>query len=171
MKVVITTDYGFSISREGWLWLLDHGFDPCENFSSGEYTFNNSWFTDENQLKEYRDDIESSRRHSQEHLHPPDNDIDWYEKAFPTFESYVMYGGCSYHVEMPRNHPLLVQMVEELGELANPWMKFCDPPTRTDRGLKIVEIPDGINFDIIDPDGGGTEYIRERLDKPARTWS
>ena len=37
--------------------------------------------------------------------------------------------------------------------------------------LKIVEIPDGTKYEIIEPDGGGTEYIHEILDRPARNWS
>lgn len=164
MKVVITTDYGFHISREGWLWLLAHGFDPHKVYKSphfpDEFKMDNSWFLDENQRELYREDINTFYTSCDPPYH---NDLpdDWWFREFPTFDHYVKYGGCMYSIEMDRHDPLLVQMVEELGSLANPYDRYTDPPTRTDRGLKIVEIPDGTEYRIVDPDGGGTEYIEQ----------
>lgn len=54
-----------------------------------------------------------------------------------------------------RTDPLLIQVVEELGEKAN---GMCAE-------LKIVEIPDGVNYEIAEYDG--METVRER----SRQWS
>ena len=54
-----------------------------------------------------------------------------------------------------RNDPLLVQAVEELGEAAD--------GTRAE--LKVVEIPDGVNWTIEEYDG------REWIAETHRTWS
>lgn len=56
---------------------------------------------------------------------------------------------------IPREHPVLVRLVEELGEEAN---------TRFSQ-LKIVEIPDGIEWTICDYDG--LEWVAEAH----RTWN
>jgi len=60
-----------------------------------------------------------------------------------------------YYYDIPRDCPVLVAMVEEQGTAING--AFSD--------LKVVEIPDGINWYIEDYDG--REHIAERH----RTWS
>ena len=60
-----------------------------------------------------------------------------------------------YDWEISRNDPVLVEVVEHLGEAANDWA--------TD--LKVVEIPEGVDWYIEDYDG--VEHIAERH----RTWS
>ena len=60
-----------------------------------------------------------------------------------------------YYYDIPRDCPVLVAMVEEQGTAINGT--FSD--------LKIVEIPDGINWYIEEYDG--REHIAERH----RTWS
>jgi len=49
----------------------------------------------------------------------------------------------SYEVEDLRSHPLVVQVVEELRRLA--WGNFAE--------LEIVEIPDGIDWGIVNNEG------------------
>jgi hypothetical protein len=60
-----------------------------------------------------------------------------------------------YYYDIPRDCPVLVAMVEEQGTAING--AFSD--------LKVVEIPDGINWYIEEYDG--REHIAERH----RTWS
>jgi len=57
----------------------------------------------------------------------------------------------SYEIEqsIPRNHPLLVRVVEELGEKANGYLA----------NLRIVNIPDGTEFVIEEEDG--FEWVAE----------
>lgn len=59
------------------------------------------------------------------------------------------------HIDSYRNDPILVQVVEELGEKAD-----------GDYGkLAIIEVPDGTNWSIEDYNG------RERVDESHRSWS
>jgi hypothetical protein len=57
--------------------------------------------------------------------------------------------------EKHRSHPLVVQVVEELGDAASGWLAK----------LKIVEVPDGVDFEIDEYDG--METVRER----SRSWA
>jgi len=58
------------------------------------------------------------------------------------------------HYDIPRNDPALVQAVEELGADAD---GDCAE-------LKVVEIPDGVEFEIDEYDG------MERIDEVHRSW-
>jgi hypothetical protein len=60
-----------------------------------------------------------------------------------------------YQRDVPRDDPALVQMVEELGEKAN----------GEHAKLAIVEIPDGVKWDIAEYDG------MERVEEKHRSWS
>lgn len=53
------------------------------------------------------------------------------------------------YLNIPRDHPLLIQVVEELGSEAN----------GNHATLKVVEIPDGVDWDVEEYDGN--EWIRE----------
>jgi hypothetical protein len=52
--------------------------------------------------------------------------------------------------DIPRNDPVLIQVVEEMGEKASGWSAQ----------LKIVEIPDGLDWEIDEYDG--IESIHEK---------
>lgn len=70
-----------------------------------------------------------------------------------TYHAYKGRGGLSRYwdtwLDKRRNHPLLVQVVEELGEAANGQYA----------ALKVVEIPDDVEYTIEDYDGN--EHIAE----------
>ena len=60
-----------------------------------------------------------------------------------------------YECEIPRDHPVLVRIVEEMGDAANG--RFSE--------LKVVEIPDDVNWYVEEYDG--MEWVAERH----RTWN
>lgn len=73
-------------------------------------------------------------------------------------ERFKELGGLTidrYGLDIVRNDSILIQVVEELGDLAN--NKYCE--------LKIVEIPDDVEWQIEEYDG--REWIAEKH----RTWS
>lgn len=72
-------------------------------------------------------------------------------KEDAVFMQMRKYWGLS---DIPRDHSLLVQVVEELGKDASGLHAT----------LKIVEIPDGVVWEVEEYDG--TEWIRET----SRTW-
>ena len=61
----------------------------------------------------------------------------------------------TYDIEIKRDNPILVEIVEQLGESAN--TRFSE--------LKVVEIPDDVVWEIEDYDG--KEWIAEKH----RTWN
>lgn len=61
----------------------------------------------------------------------------------------------TYECSIGRNNPILVEIVEELGESAN--TRFSE--------LKVVEIPDDVEWEIEEYDGN--EWIAEKH----RTWN
>ena len=61
----------------------------------------------------------------------------------------------TYDIEIKRDNPILVEIVEQLGESAN--TRFSE--------LKVVEIPDDVEWGIEEYDGD--EYIAEKH----RTWN
>ena len=65
------------------------------------------------------------------------------------------YGTLFDYDDISRNDPVLIQVVEELGDKAN---GFC-------ASLKIIEIPDGVNWQVEEYDG--REWIAEKHE----TWS
>ena len=77
------------------------------------------------------------------------------EKGSHIFNSYYKQAGEIFSSsEIPRDDPLLLQVIKELGEEANG--SFAD--------LSIVEIPNGVNWEIAEYDG--TEHVAEKH----RTW-
>ncbi len=137
MKIVINECFGgFSLSPEADLWLYNNGYDG----------------------KGFKENIE--------HYFSSDYRC---SKALEIWESYLNTGKYSivlnvftpdkkhvlYSRDIDRTHPLLIKCIEELGEKAN---GACAE-------LKIIEIPNNIEYEIEDYDG--IEHIAEIH----RTWS
>ena len=77
------------------------------------------------------------------------------EKALALYEERTGHKSPKYYQgEAHRDDPVMVAIVEELGEEAND--KYSD--------LEVVEIPDGYNYDIDDYDG--LEHIILRIREP-----
>lgn len=62
------------------------------------------------------------------------------------------YWGDSFGDDIPRDDPLLVQVVKEMGEEAD---GFCAQ-------LKVVTIPDGVDWEIDEYDGSETIHEKHR---------
>ena len=60
-----------------------------------------------------------------------------------------------YDRDIPRDDPILIQLFEEMGDAANGFAA----------DMKIVEIPDGVDWEIEEYDGN--EWVAEKH----RTWS
>jgi hypothetical protein len=75
------------------------------------------------------------------------------DKAFKRYKE--LGGNSDYVFEIERNDPILVQVVEELGEQANDSLSE----------LKIVEVPDYISWYIHDYDG------MESVEEEHSSWS
>ena len=102
-------------------------------------------------------------------LVPPDERVDkdnkshgwapktWHEMTEnEKFEYNQAYRSQTFHDrDIARNDPLLIQVVEELGEKANGRFAY----------LKVVEIPDDVEWQIDEYDGA--EWVAEKH----RTWS
>jgi hypothetical protein len=71
--------------------------------------------------------------------------------VFSADEKYVLYAG---RAESLRSHPEMIRVVEEMGDAVN---GSCAK-------LEIIEIPDGVDYDIQEYDG--IEHIAEKH----RTW-
>lgn len=140
MKVVINACYGgFGLSREAceryWelkgvaVWVEPGTFD-------GQFSY---WLRppeDRLTLKEgaafYEMDMDERKAYNEEYSNQT-----WYDR------------------DVARDDPVLIQVVEELGEKAN--NRFSE--------LKIVEIPDDVEWEIAEYDGN--EWVAEKH----RTWS
>lgn len=139
-KICINKCYGgFSISPDAALWLYERGWTelatPVEKY----------W--DEAYGKDVRADRDEALIRWREYLKAP-TPRPWVT-VFSPDEKFVL----EVRPE-PRDHPLLVECVETLGDKANGSVAK----------LRIVEIPDGIDWEIDEYDG--IEQIAERH----RTW-
>ena len=133
MKVVINVCYGgFGVSQKGYEKLIEWGI-PAQKY-----------------IEEKRDPV------TKLYLPEPKNDGEViFDRELsdedPTFDRDRYW---ETWLSDNRSHPLLVRLVEELGEEANG--RFSK--------LKIVEIPDGVDWEIDEYDG--FEHIAE----VHRTW-
>ncbi len=167
MKVVIAKHGGFWISREAWLRLLELGFDPMvaypDDMFPDKFSFDNTHWLDEEQLKVYTDEVEYHRKYCEERWKEGKSHLS-YGYPYPSFNDYLYRGGCNYGVTIPRNHPLLLQVVEELGIMVNAPAEFAEKEDGTlfrDDNLGIIEIPDDMEWYIDESESGG-EFVREK---------
>lgn len=86
-----------------------------------------------------------------EALAEPDYDEKWCDGSGPRKN----YGSDAFGDSISRNDPLLVRVVKELKKEAN---GFC-------ANLKIVTVPDGVDWEINEYDG------LEKVDEKHRSWS
>lgn len=130
MKVVINQCYGgFSLSPEALLWLYENG---CKDIAIevSEYYGLNKWPEKENQVKE---DIMKFEKY----LANPGTSSSFIH-VFTSDRKYVLIGR-----KIERTNPLLVKCVEINGDRS---FGSCAK-------LEVVEIPDGVEFEIMDYDG------------------
>lgn len=149
MKVVINVCFGgFGISPEAALWLLERGYDEPEfktpiNDYYGPNHKDEGLLGKTTQLKEFRKYLKTPKNKRQVRS-------SLFITTFSPDEKFVL----STRPEN-RSHPLLIECVETLKE--DSW-GACGQ-------LKVVEIPDGVDYTIEEYDGN--EHIAERH----RTWS
>ena len=143
MKVVINACFGgFGLSPEAVLALWEKG-GPVEATPVDEY------------FKGDRDPDSSFGRKAtlgkwREYLANPEGNRSIFLTVFSPDESLVLSAR-----DAERNHPALVQLVEEMGDAAN---GSCAK-------LRIVEVPDNADWEIAEYDG--SEHVAEKH----RTWS
>lgn len=77
------------------------------------------------------------------------------EAAFDAFRKAAPDHPGDHAWEIPRDHPALVAVVEQMGDAADGW---CAE-------LKVVEIPDGVEWKIEEYDG------RESIHEKHRSWA
>lgn len=148
MKVVINNCFGgFGLSPKATLRLYELG---CPGIAThvDEY-----WPPAE---RAERDERYSSLGYAKnlagwrEHLANPEARRSLFQTVFSPDEQYVLRAS-----DIARNDPLLLQVIEEMGDEAS---DSCAK-------LKVVEIPDGVDYVIEEYDGN--EHIAEKR----RTWS
>lgn len=141
MKVVINGCYGgFGVSHEGMLRYFKIKGQPVWPEQSTDYWKHCTYWT---VSPENRPETKKGDAFSKMSI----KDHQAYNKAWS--ENTV------YYRNIERNDPALVQVVEELGDKAN----------GTYAELHVVEIPDGIDWQIEEYDG------MERVEENHRSWS
>lgn len=137
-KIVINSCHGgFGLSHEAMLRLAEiKEFDIYPEKSKWFWTY---WLVPESERVERKDGIA------------------FYAMPIEERHEYnALYKEQTIHVgEIPRDDPVLAQVVEELGKKAN----------GDHAGLKVVEIPDDVEWQIEEYDGA--EWVAEKH----RTWS
>lgn len=143
MKVVINACFGgFSLSPEATLELWKRG-GPVEATPVDEY-FGIDKGKDRSERFGKDEQLETWRRY----LANPARQV--FLTVFSPDETLTLYAR-----DVPRNDPILVQLVEEMGDAAN---GSCAK-------LRIVEVPDDADWEIDEYDGN--EHVAEKH----RKWS
>ena len=142
MKVVINSCFGgFSLSPEATLRLYELGYTegatPVSEYFSGDRD-QDGMFGKNTELKKWRNYLSGTEL------------VSMFLTVFSPDEQFVLSTR-----DISRDHPLLLQVLDEMGELAS---GRC-------ASLRVVEIPDGVQYEIQEYDGN--EHIAEAH----RTWS
>lgn len=150
MKVVINKCYGgFGLSPEATLWLFERGYagegfktSVDKHFSSEKEDDPDSILSRTRALKDWRAYLKTKPEEKQARR-------SLFVTVFSPDEKFTLYAR-----DIPRNDPLLIKCIETLGEKAN---GDCAK-------LEIIEIPDGIEWEIDEYDGN------ESIDEVHRSW-
>ena len=151
MKVVINNQYGgFSLSPEATLRLLELGCEGLEVTHVDEYwpPAERERYDREHSLLGYTSNLEKWREYVK--AGPKGKRDGLFLHVFTPDEQYVVSSR-----EVKRSDPNLLRVIEEMGDKAN---GACAT-------LKVVEIPDDVDYVIEEYDGN--EWVAERH----RTWS
>jgi len=138
MKIVINKCYGgFGVSPKALIQLIEKGSEGVEKYTEKEY-FGEDESKIKEELKDYSKDYGSG-----------------YFGEKTLFVGTLYKDGFLYSFHGDRTDPVLIEVVENLKEGAN--NRFSE--------LKIVEIPDDVEWQIDEYDG--IEWIAEKH----RTWA
>lgn len=136
MKVVVNKCYGgYGYSPEATLWLFENGYNE-DGFKTPVQKYFRTFDGVEDALSDWRKYLKEKNG-------------GWFLTVFSPNEEFVLRVPSS-----NRRDPLLVKCVETLGKKAN---DSCS-------NLVVVEIPDGIEYEIEEYDG--QEWVAEKH----RTW-
>lgn len=142
MKIVVNKCYGgFGLSVKAVLWLHKHGFDVGEFKYPAKKYFGKKDFSKE--LNEWKDYLKSKKNKKSEREA-------FFMTIFSPDEEFVLSTRIDYE---HRTHPLLIKCIEELGE---------EEASGDLARLRVIEIPDGMNYEISDYDGVETVHERHR---------
>lgn len=152
MKVVINDCFGgFGLSPKAALWLYEKGFKGHD----GEFVYPvNEYFKDSFSSERAKDffGYEAKLKEWRKYLKSKNKEESLFLTVFSPCEQFVI----STRIDTEdRNHPLVVECVETLG---------AEEASGRFASLKVVDIPDGIEFEIKEYDGN--EHIAEKH----RTW-
>lgn len=137
MKVVINKCFGgFGLSKEAYEWLAKHGHKDAKK-ELADWKKRDGWVTSFLKTGKWPKDAESK---------------DFLEIDAKYHKGARFFGHAS---EFKRDDPLLVKAVEALGDKANG--EYAE--------LKVVEVPDGVDYEIGEYDG------REHIAEKHRTWA
>jgi hypothetical protein len=144
VKIAINTCYGgFGLSVEATQWLWDHGVKEIGTDAiayhggpgSGYYEKNHD---DEHWKKWLAENLERWHKYQRGEIKQP------FSAQFTPDEKF-----CLYARDLPRDHPKLIKVIELMGEAANGDLSR----------LEIIEVPDGVQWEISDYDG--IEHVAE----------
>lgn len=141
MKVVINTCFGgFDLSPEALLWMYERGCKeiayPVEEYYGFEKNKDRKSQYEED-LKQWKEFVPSGKRSS------------LLLNVFSPDDKY-----CLISMDIRRDHPILIECVEAIGEKS---FGACAE-------LNVVEIPDGVEWEIDEYDGN------ETIDEVHRSW-
>ena len=144
MKIVINECFGgFSLSPEALLWLWERGMKeigtPVKEYYGGEGKFAE---VNPERAKEWENSFTRDLARWKQY----DGRNSMFMTVFSPDEQHCLSGAR----EICRTHPLLIECVDTLGEKAN------GPCAE----LKIIEIPDGIDWEVEEYDG--LEHVAEK---------